>query len=153
MAIAADGFQVLKRIGKNAEIFRPIRAEVDKVALSLVIKALKTKSLDVTALRDISGSLGEDFSLIVEGLKDADVKSIVTKLDKHHPDAKSGTAAWRRQHLAALADGSAEPSSPPAKPAKKAKAAKASSKTKKAEPERLSSEVMDLFRAGGKSKS
>ncbi|WP_022720120.1 hypothetical protein [Rhodopseudomonas sp. B29] len=154
MAIVVDGFQVLSRIGKHAELFRGVRADVDKAALALVTKALKAKSLDPATLKSLHRALGEDFPLIVEGLKDADIKSVVTKLDKHHLDAKGGTAAWRRQHLLALADGSAEPSPPPEKPAKKAKATKAPSKKTKAEPERLSSEVMDLFRAGGgKSKS
>lgn len=154
MAIVADGFQVLRRIGKHAELFRTIRADVDKAALALMTKALKAKSLDAVVLKSLHRALDEDFALIVEGLKDTDIKSVVTKLDKHHPDAKSGTAAWRRQHLLALADGSVEPSAPPEKPAKKGKAAKAPSKKTKAEPERLSSEVMDLFRAGGrKSKS
>ncbi len=147
MSIALDSYQVLRAIGKHAELFKPVRAEVDKTARALVVKCLKAKAVDIEALRDIHGAVGnEAFELLVEGLKDAELKSILTRLDKHHPELKSASAAWRRQHLLALATGTAA-APPPAKAAKKSAAKKA-----KSEPERLHSETMDVFKQGDKRK-
>ena len=147
MSIALDSYEVLRAIGKHADVFKPVRAEVDKAARALVVKCLKAKAVGLDALRDISGALGsEPFELLVEGLKDAELKSILSRLDKHHPELKTASAAWRRQHLLALATGEA-PASPPAKAAKKGAAKKA-----KAEPARLHSETMDVFRESGKKK-
>ncbi len=149
MPIALDSYDVLRRIGKHADLFKPVRADVDKAARALVVKCLKDKSAGIDALRAIGEALGEaSFGLLVEGLKDTEAKSILTRLDKHHPEVKTGTAAWRRQHLLALATGAMDASPPPAKPAKKAKAAK----KEKPEPARLQSDVMDLFRQGEKRK-
>jgi hypothetical protein len=151
MSIALDGFEVLRRIGKHADVFAAVRADVDKAARALVTKCLKAKSVGLEGLREIRGALGDEpFVLLVEGLKDTEVKSVLTRIDKHFADLKEGSAAARRGHLIALAAGQAEPSPPPAKAAKK-KAAKKTTKAA-AEPARLQSEVMDLFRQGGKKK-
>ncbi len=145
MSIALDGFEIFRQLGKNADVFVPIRADVDKQARALVVKCLKAKSVDLDRLRDIREALGEDqFGLLVEGLKDTEVKSIVTRLDKHHPDLKTSSTAWRRAHLNSLASGSSSPHAPPAK-VKKALAKKA-----KAEPARLTSDVVDVYRESGK---
>jgi hypothetical protein len=145
MSIALDGFEVLRQMGKHREVFAAARADVDRQARAFIVKCLKAKSTDISALLEICEALGEEqIGLVLESLKDADVKSIVTRLDKHHPDLKGGSAAWRRQHLNALADGSSDPSAPPIK------AKKAASKTTKSEPARLKSEVMDNYRTSGK---
>lgn len=147
MSIALDGFEVLRQVGKNAEVFAPIRADVDKQARALVVKCLKTKSVGLDAIRDIRKALGkEQFGLLLEGLKDAEVKSVLTRVDKYHPDMKAGTMGWRRQHLNALSDGSSTPHPMPEK------TKKAAGKKAKAEPPRLHSEVIDLYREGGKKK-
>ncbi|MDB5655937.1 MAG: hypothetical protein JWQ94_3550 [Tardiphaga sp.] len=152
MSIALDSYQVLRAIGKHAELFKPVRAEVDKAARALVLKCLKAKTIDLEALRDIHGALGaESFELLVEGLKDAELKSILTRLDKHDPELKSGSAAWRRQHLLALATGGA-PSPPPAKAAKKTTAKKGATGKAGSEPKRLHSETMEIFKHGDKAK-
>lgn len=145
MSIALDGFEVLRQVGKHPDVFASVRAEVDKQARALIVKCLKAKSAGLDLVRDIHKALGEEqFRLLLEGLKDAETKSIVTRLDKHHPDMKGGTAGWRRQHLSALADGSSEPLAPAAK-VKKAVAKKA-----KTGPSRLQSDVVDIFRGAGK---
>jgi hypothetical protein len=147
MSIALDSYEVLRAIGKHADVFKPVRAEVDKAARALVVKCLKAKAIGLDALRDIYGALGaEPFELLVEGLKDAELKSVLTRLDKHHPEMKTASASWRRQHLLALATGEAA-SLPPAKAAKKS-----ASKKAKTAPERLHSETMDVFKQGDKRK-
>lgn len=155
MSIALDGFAVLRKLGKHAGAFAPVRSDVDKAARALVVKCLKAKSVGIDGLRDISSALGEDqFELVVEGLKDAETKSILTRLDKHHPEVKTGTAAWRREHLLAVAQGKADPSAPRAKAPKTSSPKKAKpSKNTDAAPKRLQSDVMDLFRESGKRKS
>jgi hypothetical protein len=151
MSIALDGFELLRRLGEHADTFAVVRADVDKQARALVVKCLKSKSIGFDALGEIYKALGEEpFGLLLDGLKDAEVKSIVTRLDKHHPELKGGAPAWHRKHLKALAEGTSHPSAPPAKPVKKPKASK---KASEAEPPRLHSEVMDVFRQGGKGKS
>jgi hypothetical protein len=148
MSIALDGFEVLQRIGKHAEVFAAARVDVDKAARALVVKCLKAKSTGYDALRLIYAALGRDpFELVLEGLKDAEVKTVLTRVDKHHPDLKAAEAGWRRRHLKALAEGTSDPSPPPAKPAKKAAAKKAQS-----EPARLQSDVADLLRKEEKPK-
>jgi len=145
MSIALDGFEVLRQLGKHRDLFAPIRVDVDKQARALVVKYLKAKSASLDAVRDIYKALGEEqFGLLVEGLKDAEAKSVVTRLDKHHPNLKGGTAMWRRQHLNALAVGSSEPHAPPTKVKKTAV------KTTKTVSPRLHSDVVDIFRGDGK---
>lgn len=152
MSIALDSFDVLRRIGKHADVFKPIRAEVDKTARALVLKCLKSKAVGIDGLRGIRDALGnEPFELLLEGLKEAEVKSLLTRLDKHFSDLKEGSSAVRRRQLLTLAAGEAEPAAAPAKPAKKAKAAKTAKKAA-TEPARLQSDVMDLFREGDKRK-
>ena len=147
MSIALDGFEVFRQVGKHAEIFAAIRADVDQQARALVAKCLKARSVGLGAFRDIRKALGrEQFGLVLEGLKETELKSLLTRLDKHHPDTKGGAIGRRRQHLNALADGSSTPYAPPTN------AKKASGKKTKAEPARLRSEVVDVYREGGKKK-
>ena len=149
MSIALDGFEVFRGFGKHPEVFAVIRADVDKAARALMVKCLKAKATGIDRLREIRKALGPDqFDLMLESLKDAEVKSILARLDKHHPQLKGGTATWRRQHLKALAEGSADPSSPQPKAARKAATAKKPSA--KPKPQRLQSAVMDVFKDGGK---
>src|SRR6201996_1618070 len=145
MSIALDGFEVLRRIAEHPDLFAPVRADVDKQSRALVIKCLKAKSLGLDALHAIYGALGQQsFELLLDGLKDAEVKTLVSRFDKHHPDAKAGSASWRRQHLKALADRSSLPQPAPAK------GKKASAKKTKQEPSRLQSETISVYREGGK---
>jgi hypothetical protein len=138
MSIALDGFEVFRQLGKHAEVFAPIRADVDKQARTLVVKCLKAKAVGLDAFREIRKALGkEQFELLIEGLKDTEAKSVLTRIDKHHPELKSASAAWRRQQLGALADGSSTPSAAPTRAKKASK--------KKAEPARLHSEVVDVY--------
>lgn len=145
MSIALESFAVLHAVGKNADLFMPVRSDVDKAARSLFAKCIKTKEVDlvgVRAIRDVFG--GEAFDLLVDGLKDAEVKSVLTRLDKHHPDLKTSTGAWRRERLRSLGSG-ATPTLPPSKGARKKV-----TMAKDALP--LQSASIDEYRARGKKK-
>jgi hypothetical protein len=146
MALALDGFKVLRRIGKNADCFGHITADVNKAAHALLLKRIKAKSATpLKSLRDVADILGGgSFSLFVDGLTDTEVKSVLTRSDKHSPLIRYANAGERRIHLVALAEGKIES-------AQKAAATRAAKKTAAlppatTEPPRLTSEAMAAVR-------
>jgi hypothetical protein len=150
MPLELDGFAVLKNIGSHATAFVGIKSAASKAAHDLVTKQLKAKSMTIHEMREVADILGrEPMSLILDGMSDANVKSIVAKLDKHHPDLKASDSRWRRSHLRALLEGGVEPSAKPKKPAKPGSGrAKAPEEGAAAKPSGLRSEAMDVFRSG-----
>jgi hypothetical protein len=113
MALDVDGFAVLRTIGVHPHIFKAIAADTAKAACTLVVKQIAHKNTGLKAVRDIRAAIGRDaFSLIVDGMSDAQIKSLTTRLDRHAAQAKltDGTA---RLHVLALADGSAQPADQP----------------------------------------
>lgn len=128
MALDVDGPEILKAIAAHPHAFPDIGTEMARTARALVVKQLKAKSLSLLGLRLVRASLGvETFSLVVDGLSDADSKSLVSRLDKNHPGLRSKAGDWPRRHLVALAAGTepvakssvtvADPKpAPPAKP-------------------------------------
>ena len=67
------------------------------------------RDYSLKTVRDIRGLVGpEAFSLIMDGMSDAQIRSLMAKLDRHAASAKiaDGTA---RRHVLALADGSVQP--------------------------------------------
>ena len=111
MALDVDGFAVLRSIGSHPDTFAAIAAELAKTARNLVIKQIGHKDTGLKAVRDIHAAVGEEaFRLIADGMSDAQIKSLVTRLDKHNPELKTSNGAARRRHVLALAEGSAEPS-------------------------------------------
>jgi hypothetical protein len=140
-----DGFAVLRAIGENPEAFSGIDSAVAKAARDLVIKRLKSKALAMDDARAVREAVGHDmFDRIVEDMSAAHLKSIVTKLDKHHPEMKGSSAQWQRQHLQTLLEGTAEPSQKPEKPNK----AGSRAKTAKSPPTPIGfrTEAMSVFR-------
>jgi len=124
MALDIDGFAVLRSIATHPSIFSDVAAEVSKTARTLVTKQIASKGSTLKSLRDVRKALGGDaFNLMLDGVPDPKIKSVVTKLDKHQPELKTSNPQWRRRHLSALMDGSVEPTAKP-KAAPKAKAAK-----------------------------
>src|SRR3954465_13633246 len=112
-----DPYAVLRAIGEHPEAFAEIDTAVAKAARVLFLKQLKSKSLTIEDARVVSEGVGPNaFDPIVEGLPAAGLKSIVAKLDKHHPELKGSTPAWQRQHLRSLLGGMAEPTQKAAKP-------------------------------------
>ncbi|MBK3400675.1 MULTISPECIES: hypothetical protein [Methylobacterium] len=117
MALEIDGLAVLCAIAEAPEAFPAIRSDVTKAAHALVTKQLKARSLDLPGLRAVREALGpQPLALIVDGLKDAEVKALATRLDKHHPELKDGPAVLHRRHLMALAGTLAPVAAPAAKP-------------------------------------
>ena len=108
MALDVDGYAVLQAMASAPEAFPDIRTEIPKAARALVVKQLKARSLRVASLRLIREVLGsESFALIADGMSEAEVKGLVTRLDPHHPSLKTATPGWHRHRLTALAAGDA----------------------------------------------
>lgn len=125
MALAVDGFSVLKQIGTHAELFDDIRADVNKQAVALLLKQI-AKS-DLAKLRRIYRAVGADnFRKAADNLKSAG--PTVKRLDKHNPDHKTMSASDQRALLDALAREDAEPYDKPVRTKPAAKSAKKISK-------------------------
>jgi hypothetical protein len=113
MALDVDGFVVLRTIGVHPHIFKAVAADAVKAARTLVVKQIAHKNTGLKTVRDIRAAIGrEAFSLIMDGMSDAQIKSLTARLDKHAAQAKvaDGTA---RLHVLALADGSTQPLAQP----------------------------------------
>ena len=126
MALDIDGFAVMRGIGTHSEAFAAIAADLAKAARTLVVKQIRHKNTGLNALRDLRAALGlEAFSLVTDGMPDAQINSLAAKLDKNHPELKTSDSAWRRRHLLSLVDGSIEPMEKAKAPLKQGKAKKA----------------------------
>lgn len=110
MALDLDGFETWRAIAKEPDLFAPLRAEAAKSARAALVRLIKSKTMTLGDLKAIRKAIGkETFALVLDGMKDAEVKTLASRFDKHHPEMKSGNAAWRRQHLIDLIRGEAEP--------------------------------------------
>ena len=113
MLLDVDGFAVLRTIGTNHAAFPAIAGDAAKAARALVLKQITHKSTGVQAVRSIRAALGEDvFTLIVDGMSNAQIKSLATRLDKHGMTDKGGHGA-ARLHILALAAGTAQATGQP----------------------------------------
>jgi hypothetical protein len=145
-----DPYALLRAIGEHPEVFAEIETAAAKAARDLVLKQLKSKSLTIEDARGIRDALGDAFDPLVEGLPAAGVKSIVTKLDKHHPELKGSSSAWQRQHLRSLLGGTAEPAQKAGKPKRTGAPPKAAAPAEP--PIGFKTEAMSVFRESLKRK-
>src|SRR5437868_802896 len=107
MALDIDGFTVLARIAAHPAAFQDIAKEATAAARALAVKQIKSKATSLQRLRDIRAALQpEAFGLVLDGLPDAQIKSLLGKLDKHNPELTSSTPEWRRRQALSLASGS-----------------------------------------------
>jgi hypothetical protein len=133
MAIELDGFAVLRAIAAHESAFAAARPEIVKFAKSIVAQRLKDKETGLAQLREIFAALGaESFALIVDETPDAQLKSILARLDKNWAEIKTAEDEQLRGHLRDLAAGGVEPAQAakraakkPAKPAAEVKPAEA----------------------------
>ncbi len=104
MALDIDGFVLLRAIAQSPDVFCDISGDVARAGRALVVRQLKAKTLTLRGLREIHDSLGaETFGLVVDGLSDAEVRALVLRFDRHHPDDKVTQLGGLRRHLAGLA--------------------------------------------------
>lgn len=148
MALDLDAFAVFRAIGTHAAQFNDVKADAAKAARALITKQIKAKGTNIAVMRALRKALGEEsFALVVDGLKDAELKTLTVRFDKENPEIKTANPAWRRRHLMALVDGSAEPAAKAPKAAKAKAPPKAKSGKKGAkEPEFLFDESAGVVR-------
>lgn len=114
MAIDIDGFAVLRSIAAEPNAFIGVAAEAAKAARELIVKQITAKTAGLESLREVGKAIGaETLTLILDGMKDAQIRSLVSKLDKHHPNLKGSNAEWQLNQLRELAKGSIEPTPKP----------------------------------------
>ena len=146
MVLDIDGFAVLRSIGAHHSTFPDIAADATKAARSLVIKQIKAKDMQLKSLRSISKAIGANsFNLILDGMPDPQIKTLVVKLDKNHPELKTSNPQWRREHVRALVAGSVGPTV-------KSSSAPKRQKTKKASDRSGTPELISYRSAGAKRK-
>jgi hypothetical protein len=122
---ALDGFGMLRSIGEHPESFPALSAEAGKAAIALITKQLKALT-DIASCHSLYQTLGPDlFQQALSNMKDSDVTAALKKLDKNHPEIKTGSAGWKRKHLYSLFEGTEQPA-PDFKAARKKLTAKSS---------------------------
>jgi hypothetical protein len=110
MVLEIDGFAVMRSIGSHGGAFPAIATDLAKAARTLVVKEIRHKNTGLKALRDICAALGsEAFGLITDGMPDAQISSLASKLDKNNHKLKTCDPASQRRHVLLLATGSVEP--------------------------------------------
>ena len=100
MALDLDAFETWRAIAREPDLFASIRADAAKSARGLLVKMLKSKSVGLAQAADIRKALGkETFGLILDGMKDAEVKALVTRFDRNNAEATAATGEWRSGSL------------------------------------------------------
>jgi len=113
MRLDVDGFAILRIIGGHRDSFTAITADVGKAARALLVKQMAHKGTGLKTVRDIRAAVGaEAFSLIIDGMTEAQIKSLASRLDRHAAAAKAADGTTRL-HVLALAEGAAQPAPQP----------------------------------------
>src|SRR5688500_1796221 len=117
MALEFDGFDAWRAIAESPETFASLRTDAAKSARTALTKFAKAKATGIPGLRIARKALGKKlFALLIDGMKDAELKTLATRLDRHHPELKASDPAWQREHVLQLVRGDAEPTEKPKKP-------------------------------------
>jgi len=110
MPLELDGAEVLRRVLASPEVFPLSRQEVNRMAQQVVVKQLRHRETSVEALRRIVDTLGgEAFRLVIDAMREPEVRSVTLRLDPLNTAARGADPAWLRGHLLQLAEGDAEP--------------------------------------------
>src|SRR5262245_61115869 len=120
MSIRLDGFAILRAVARHAELFCDARSAVDKAALAILTAQFKAKRCDLGRLRRTRKALGAgELARILKHLPDAVPKSLIDRIDPHHPKKTNGSAARARSRVMTLASGAAAPEQASRGPVKK----------------------------------
>jgi hypothetical protein len=108
--LEVDGFAVLHSIGAHPDIFAALARDIARTARMLVIRQIAHKDTGLATVRSIHAAVGpEAFRLIIDGMSDAQIKSLALRVDRYAPQARAADGAARR-HVLALAEGAVQPS-------------------------------------------
>lgn len=104
MTLSLDGYNVLRLIGSNAGLFRDLKAEVARLAESLLRKQLTQRTVGLPVLTEMVRIMGEDtISLVLQTLDPADLKALCRQLDPHFKVKRGKGVASLDRHLIDLA--------------------------------------------------
>ena len=110
MSSRLNGFAILRAVVGHPELFSDVRASVDKAALAILTAQLKARTFDLHRLKRTRKALGADtLALVLKHLSDTVPKSLIDRIDPHHPKKTTGRAGWARSHVMALASGAVTP--------------------------------------------
>jgi hypothetical protein len=113
MAVSLNGLNVLGKISANAKVFSDVKPDADKQARSLVVKQIKAKP-DVDSVRAVKKAIGPSpFDSVIDGMSDAEIRTLLNKMDPHNKELRQARPAARRDHLRALTAGRAKVIAPP----------------------------------------
>ncbi len=130
-SMVVNGTAILAAIAQKPAEFSFSDAQVNDLAISILVTKLKDKDLKVEQLRRMAALVGDsDFKLVLEHLLPKDAMALVKRLDAKNPELKGADDAWARHRASALILGGADPSAPATKA--KAPARSTGSKTGKA---------------------
>ena len=106
MPIDVDGASILATIAREPQLFAVVRDQASVIARNLVSKQLKDKSTHYDVLRMIAQSIGHrDFAVILDNMSDAEIKSVLKRVDGSNVSPMTDAAQWRRARLLALGTG------------------------------------------------
>ncbi len=112
-SMVVNGTALLAAISQKPAEFSFSDAEVNDLAMSVLVTKLKDKNLKVEQLRRMAAVVGDsDFKLVLEHLLPKDASALVKRLDAKNPELKGADEAWTRHRASALILGGADPSTP-----------------------------------------
>lgn len=130
-SMVVDGAAILSAIARKPAELSFSDAQVNDIAMGILVAKLKDKDLKVEQLRTLASVVGDsDFKLVLEHLSAKDATAFVKRLDARNPELKGADEAWTRNRAVALILGGADPSAPA--PKAKAPPRSTGSKTGKA---------------------
>ncbi|MEO1192867.1 MAG: hypothetical protein AAFY02_13985 [Pseudomonadota bacterium] len=110
MPLELNGAQVLQTVLDKPHAFPVIHGELSRLAQSLMMKQLRQRSLGIEGLRAVETALGrETMLLVIDAMSDAEVKSLVVRMDPHYEGLRDADPAWQRGHLLQLSEGERDP--------------------------------------------
>lgn len=106
MALDLHAFETWRAIAGNAELFAAAEGQAARAARQVVTACLKAKTTGLAQVVRMRAALGaQAFGLILDGMADAQIRTLVKRFDPHNGAAGKATPQGRRQHLLALAAG------------------------------------------------
>ena len=80
MPLDLDGFAVFRAIASAPRIFQGDHFRGQQDRPTLAIKQLKAKAADIQNLRNVHQVLGTEFVLVLEGMKQVELKTLVQEI-------------------------------------------------------------------------
>lgn len=130
-SMVVNGAAILAAIAQRSAELSFSEAQVNDIAMGILVTKLKDKDLKIEHLRKLAAGIGDsDIKLVLEYLPARDATALVKRLDPKNPDLKGADDAWTRDRVTSLILGGAEASAPA--PKARAPARSTGSKTGKA---------------------